>query len=559
MFEQFRILRAALRRRQFLISELALEIGVSEGTIQRTLHRRTDLFDKEDGPPTGRPGGRVNLYRIKEEAVRNALQIEADSIDLPQSDPALSRALAEDTLLNVLPRTSFEERLKLIEVAGNYIQIAARAVDEAFHALFRLYSALRQIITSERVLREHLPADAKQTSVVWLLEALQSAQQREARDQDSNHLEITADRLVKFPDDILSLDFRENEEMRGTSWLILQAAVADLLANAMWKNVAGDLVRPLAERLRHRQNVSTSDFDPHVVAATAFFSPDPSENSPFGARVHVHGYSEPSRLTHFTWHGSARAIYGYGAIADWEIDASKNSGAFSELAEGLVRIKADYSRTSPIPANQNADPSLRMAQRFIECFDFSFRFRRVVGANTLYLRDLAAPRGNKPPDEQWVQYADIVRSTEPTGHLVLPSGLMRLPKYFSSLIQKPDEHEGVYLWRSGADLVQARLNPGHTIDVYSHDSLADTQYSIGETKSGEVWWIDFSRSTGALITAHVKQAGSNLLIPIPFDDLDYDPGRKCFVIRVIPRIGGASSVAGSVGMHWLDPRPDLFH
>jgi hypothetical protein len=138
MFEQFRILRAALRRRQFLISELALEIGVSEGTIQRTLHRRTDLFDKEDGPPTGRPGGRVNLYRIKEEAVRNALQIEADSIDLPQSDPALSRALAEDTLLNVLPRTSFEERLKLIEVAGNYIQIAARAVDEAFHALFRL-------------------------------------------------------------------------------------------------------------------------------------------------------------------------------------------------------------------------------------------------------------------------------------------------------------------------------------------------------------------------------------------------------------------------------------
>ena len=50
VLEQFRIFYAALQLRQFTSKQLAEASGVAEGTVQKTLRRRKDLFSVVKGP-----------------------------------------------------------------------------------------------------------------------------------------------------------------------------------------------------------------------------------------------------------------------------------------------------------------------------------------------------------------------------------------------------------------------------------------------------------------------------------------------------------------------------
>src|SRR5262245_61097875 len=127
MLEQFRILQAALRLREFTLSDLARESRVALGTVQKTLRRTAELFSSREGPPTGRRGSSPKIHSIRLDSVREALQAEADSISLPDLPPSLGARLAEDTLLRMFPRAKLEERADLIEAAEEHLSLSPDA------------------------------------------------------------------------------------------------------------------------------------------------------------------------------------------------------------------------------------------------------------------------------------------------------------------------------------------------------------------------------------------------------------------------------------------------
>jgi hypothetical protein len=140
MLEQFRILSAALRLREFTTSQLAHESAVSEATVQKTLRRRIDLFSKVEG----QKNARAQMHRVRTEAVKVALQGTANSFNLPDVSDNLGLGLTEDTLIRVLPRAKVSERRELIAAASDQLALAHNAPD----TLRVLYRCLKIVVTT---------------------------------------------------------------------------------------------------------------------------------------------------------------------------------------------------------------------------------------------------------------------------------------------------------------------------------------------------------------------------------------------------------------------------
>ena len=558
MLEQFRILTTALRLREFFAADLARESGVSENTVYRTLSRRTDLFSSSKGPSTGRPGGQLKLYRIKEEALKDALQSEADAIALPSPDDNLGAILAEDTMRVALPRSSPEEREKLIIAVGEHLKLV-RGTD-LNPTLVELYTTLKTIIQVERWLTDQqtFRKDATHQAVVWILGAIQSQQQRDARQSDRSHFFATVEKLSSFPVDVALLAKRfDVTNAIGDSlvkppplprwWLALPAAVWTLLRNELWTHIAGDLANPgLLSATPNRSRPDSASGHAVVVGSYATFG---SRALSRNAVYTIDLMSKP----HF--HGSVITEFG---------PSSSQSTDFSELATGLVRVRADYSRNSAIWIDAPAPGGFvgQTIPRAVESFDFSFNFRRVVGA---MVGDGAAGSLEGPAkpvrEGAWIQYADLRGIGNPLEGLLTSDTISaaRLPADFSSRIQITDLHDGVYLSQKDSSLIQVRLNPGHAIGVYDYGTLSDERLARRDAKSGEVWWLDFVADTGRIVAAHMMQGDSNRFIQIPFDDLDYDASRKCFMIRKMPEVSGPSGLAAAIAALELSQRTGRFH
>jgi len=84
VLEQFRILEAARRLSEFTAAELARESGAATDTVEKTLQRHSELFDKGLGPLTGRRSGRAMLYWVRPDARRYLETVVQEAADAPE-------------------------------------------------------------------------------------------------------------------------------------------------------------------------------------------------------------------------------------------------------------------------------------------------------------------------------------------------------------------------------------------------------------------------------------------------------------------------------------------
>jgi hypothetical protein len=241
----------------------------------------------------------------------------------------------------------------------------------------------------------------------------------------------------------------------------------------------------------------------------------------------------------------------------------------AQATESLVRIRADISRTSPVRVTAVSPQKIGSASSGrIDSFDFNFELRRVVGAmiDISEFRPAPAAIYNTPMREHvwgrlmqnlvWVEYGELRprygRGTVDNSFQYYSlnhhsDDSFRRSLESSSRVHDIETKKGISLWDRETQLIQIRLNPGHSISVRDYGNLNEDILGAGnDSKSGEVWWLDFVAETGQLVSAYMQQSHSGAMIQIPFDDLDYDAGLKCFVLRNLPTISRTPMFPGGV-------------
>lgn len=571
MLEQFRILAAALRLREFGTADLARESGVAEGTVQKTLYRRKDLFIAEKGAPTGRRGGQTKHYRVNEDALRGAIQREVDELELPDPDDDLGAALAEDTMCRILPRARKDEREPVLAGVGEQLFVGGRR-SSATDALYELYSALRYLVQMERWFAKGADISGR---LGWIVNAILSAEEAEHRRKSPEHLQQTAARLRALPHDALHLaSFMGVLEPKAKPapidrwWLVVPAAVWTVLRSDFWRDLAGDLTQPTLLLASGNSPglpvqptkpvVITPPGDPLPRAAYHIIQTEDRPRERWSERVRLRGVN----FRYNPLKGDEEyPIVGLSHILPSDVHD------YAHIAGGLTRIGADYSRSDPLYAINDAHKGFfgQGPTSVIESFDFHFSLRRVVGCTIR--PNTASQFGSDAPvaaESSWIQFGEL-RFFGDRSSLV-PKGFgsdLRafheppLPPHFSDHISLLARHNGIFLKSPSQRILQVRLNPGHAISVYEN-AILNSQSLEEEAKSGEVWWLDFSMDTGQIVAAHMHQmSGGNLMIPIPFDDLRYDPHRQGFVLTKVPGLSEEPNIAAAIAMGKIEPRPDL--
>jgi hypothetical protein len=575
MLEQFRVLQAALRLGEFMIGDLARESGVAEATVQKTLRRRVDLFSSRNGPPTGRRGGQPKIYQIKATAVQAALQTEADAIPLAEPPEPLGIALAEDTLLRMLPRSRPEQRGRLIAVVDDHLKLAGATARNTHANLFGLHHALRIVVTMKAWLAdlpEQEASPALQT-VKGLLDDVLSIERRKARDQDAQSLAQTVERLERLPSDLAKIATEAPTAAAPIAnwWLELPAAVWALLGNDLWSSVAGDLTKPELW-LTPRQPEPEPAAIPAVYGSMdapqygdvmvidygrEFLSGKIAKAMADGVRVNipvgVKPYGGGLRAAGYRREGLLPSYYPQFPVL--------SSVELADAMREIVRVHMDYSHSSPIPVRESGPPgqSGEIPSRLVEYFDFNFGLRRVLGVTLTVARSDPFSIGNMGPrDSVWAQYSDL-RAVHGS---FLRTDSYAAEKYYRHLMDvasvgKLGARDGICLWPRDSQVIQIRLNPGHAIGVLDYGTLNESRLANHDIRAGEVWWLDFVVETGQLISAHMRQSDSGALLQVPFDDLDYDSGRKCFVLRKLPSASQTPMIAAAMmrGIHSDPYRP----
>jgi hypothetical protein len=255
-------------------------------------------------------------------------------------------------------------------------------------------------------------------------------------------------------------------------------------------------------------------------------------------------------------------FFGFGFLEE----STSGPSDYTEIASGLVRVRADYSRSEPIFAGGRTRSGFFAdgLPSAVASFDFHFGFRRVLGATVIPSSAWSSKRlsVHTLADSKWVQFGDMqivgddnLVAADPSLH---SNDYLRLPPHFSPLIRQARDHEGVYLSQIHSRIMQVRLNPGHGISVFD-GAILDDNLAQSDAKSGEVWWLDFALDTGRIISAHMQQNNRSMMILIPFDDLQYDHERQGFIIRKSPGVAGTPDIAAAAALGKIEKRPDRFH
>jgi hypothetical protein len=263
LLEQFRIFNAALRLGQFTSTQLAKESGVAEGTVQKTLRRRKDIFITVKGSTQKKRGGQSLHHTVRNDVLRTALQQAADAVEMPalpakKTGEPLGLILAEETLYNTFPRALPHERQDLLDAASMNLDMAGSAQPAAVAELRQLADALSVLLSSQTRLREMQEADkAVRDASLAAIESLLSLEERNFRETDSSRCEYTTAALAALPSTLASLhSSAEKEETASLVWARTTAAAWFLLAHRRWQPVVGDVLSGLAGAEKHTRDIA---------------------------------------------------------------------------------------------------------------------------------------------------------------------------------------------------------------------------------------------------------------------------------------------------------------
>ena len=263
MLEQFRIFHAALRLGQFTSKQLADASGVAEGTVQKTLRRRKELFNTTKGPPTKKRGGQSLLHTVRKDGLTAALQQAADAVELPdlptkKTGEPLGLILAEETLCDVFPRARQHERPALLVAALMNLDLAGSSYEEAVAEFRRLAEALSVLSKAQLWLLSAKVAEADKATrdaSLGAIESLLSMDERNLREKDSAHRERTATVLASLPSN-LALCSLKYADATMPLWPAVIASQWVLLTHPRWQAVVGDVVADIAtvEHVRKQES-----------------------------------------------------------------------------------------------------------------------------------------------------------------------------------------------------------------------------------------------------------------------------------------------------------------
>jgi hypothetical protein len=576
MLEQFRILAAALRLREFGVAELAQASGVAESTVQKTLQRKSKWFSNQL-VPNGRRGGQPKRYKIDEEVVRGLLQGQVDALDLPKLDDGLGAALAEDTMCRVLPRVPSAERASLLATVHDHLQADGERSGK-LEALRDLYRVLCDLVAVEAWLErwvafgmEDEPQIGRIKRIKWTINALLSADEADRRKNEPSCMLAAAKSLSALPALTLMSVVRAGPFFLNVTpapierwWLAVPAGVWTLLRNEFWKELSGDLTEP---------NVLTSFVD---LGSPPKPLPQNDTLGNIARGVVVDTNVMVGLMSDSPWLKKNPSAFEKGMAVIFDpaagyrglFDEPHSSADPKKIAEEIVRINADTSASGPMFVDGGIEiysPPEGLLPT-VKSMDFHFGLRRVMGA-------VLMPPGDDPQKKSyWREFVGLVlagderrRHTSAVERLTLNSdagqmmhSLPRLPFNFGELIGQPMLLEGLYLPQFHNSRIQVRFNPGHTISVYDR-AMLDDKLARADAKSGEVWWLDLDMNSGRILFAHVRQNSGDTMLQIPFDDLRYDFERRAFFLMKSPGVSENSDLAVAAARGKLERRPDRFH
>jgi hypothetical protein len=130
LIEKYKILGGMLALREFTVEELSLYTGAKRGTISTNIGRYSMFLEEVGREKTGRRGGRIGRWRVKEAHVE-ALRAQVGSLFLSvrstpnaiaesESNPEIPNGLlvAEDILLRLYPAANtIEKKQELLQLA----------------------------------------------------------------------------------------------------------------------------------------------------------------------------------------------------------------------------------------------------------------------------------------------------------------------------------------------------------------------------------------------------------------------------------------------------------
>jgi hypothetical protein len=134
VFEQFRVLSAALRLDAFTASDLADASGVRLATVKKTLVRHKGLFLREKQAGSSRRGAQPFWYRLDREAAKAVVHRESQQLKFPDPPAGidgkpLGLELAKKALLSVFPKALATEQQSVLRAAAAHLALASGAKD----------------------------------------------------------------------------------------------------------------------------------------------------------------------------------------------------------------------------------------------------------------------------------------------------------------------------------------------------------------------------------------------------------------------------------------------
>jgi len=538
MLEQFRALQAALRLEEFTIKQLAEASAVAPGTLQRMLKRRQDLFEGEDGSHSGQRGRAAKTYRIKPELVRSALRQAAGNIEMPDL-PAMPDGqpfgieLARDTLLRQLPEAVFVDRTSLVAAAGEQLELASDASSSGRYTDLRdLHKQLAILVDVQNWIVKDVAQKFEQNtyaSLVSVIEALISREERKARAKDEARLERTIKALSDFPHQAARLQYKleSTNVPTPTWWLEASTALWSLLRNSLWQDVVGDLLESalllptIAQHVAQTtEAIAELDPVPHDVILNAAQAVTIWDPYPVGL-TDFHAVPDASEPTVFTGLRPARF-----AVVEYH---SKTAGHFSPLHELTSRHKT-YGAPLQLRSNFHVKlgapgPLVKSSQHAgglaITSLNLDLKHFAVASVEL----DSVGGDLNVPYDHlRWNDNHFVNQSVLTSVYTSNTSGGLLIAG------KRVTTARGVCVL-SAEGLMQIRLDPGYCISVIDVTKTALGRIGMGgESRAGTICWIDFQIETGQLARMYMFQ-NHGAPVAIPPSDLDYDADRNCFLLR----------------------------
>lgn len=552
MFEQFRVLRAAARLGEFTIAQLAEASGISEGTVQKTLKRRADVFIPTSGRAPSRGQRPAKIFRIRSEAIAMLLQealdeappisTPSDATRNPEAAP-LSLQAAKHTLLSMVPEASDEERGWLLAAVAEDLKATPSAWEDAALALHTLHNHVSTLLQLKAwfgrldgALRENDHGEPPIVSLLkirGLTEALVSGDARRGRDENPMLARQVASDLLTMPQRATILGASLTADAPRPPLPLWEARLATaawgVTSDPLWSHVAGDVAAAelLASAVAPPARISKETNAEHAVRIiTGLDIEHPHEHLLSAGRLVGWIRREPVlREDVNTLHVHGKLFDGPIAIHAWS-HVNEHSAYTSEttlrvsLRNGTVRVRSGQGTTVG----------------FLMAIDFDLVRRRIVGASI---------SNGSLQGEEWLPYVALAFGDGE----VLQRGQVPIQSGMPPPVPGPHtaRRNGACIWPNPATLQVRVSTPIPLMAPASEEDYGISMRYEREQRIGDIWALDMQGAVGRIISAHAQQAESGSQLSIPFEQMEYDVERACFIHR------GSGYNRGGYGPFGMEP------